>query len=158
MLKTIVEKIRKVLKVKFDNAKFQEKIIKHPDYILKAREVWNMINEDLGISDKIENTIAPKIEKFEKIIIGKFPELTKEDVIELRNNIIEELNHGKEKVLNQVGNLKQSEIFNSKLKEENEKLKAELDKLHDINNSLYKDEILDETSKILEENHVNRKI
>ena len=155
MLKTMIEKIEKVIKGKFDKTKFQEKIAKRPDYILKAKEIWNMIDDDLGISDKIENKVVPKIQKFEKIILAKFPELTKEDVVELRNSIIGELNDGKEKVLNQVEHLKQLQFFNSKLKEENEKLKSELDKFHNINNSLLKDEVIDETSKMVMEEKEN---
>lgn len=148
MLKIMIEKIEKVIKGKFDKTKFQEKIAKRPDYILKAKEIWNMIDDDLGISDKVENKVVPKIQKFEKIILAKFPELTKEDVVELRNSIIGELNDGKEKVLNQVEHLKQLQLFNSKLKEENKKLKIELDKLLNINNSSLKDEVLDESSKV----------
>ena len=77
--------------------------------------------------------------------------------MELRNSIIGELNDGKEKVLNQVEHLKQLQLFNSKLKEENKKLKEELDKLHKINNSLLKDEVLDETSKIVMDESDNNK-
>ena len=68
MLKTMIEKIEKVIKGKFDKSKFQEKIAKRPDYILKAKEIWNMIDDDLGISDKVENKVVPKIQKFEKIL------------------------------------------------------------------------------------------
>jgi hypothetical protein len=151
----MIEKMEKVIKGKFDKTKFQEKIAKRPDYILKAKEIWNMIDDDLGISNKVENKVVPKIQKFEKIILAKFPELTKEDVVELRNSIIGELNDGKEKVLNQVEHLKQLQLFNSKLKEENNKLKAELDKLNNINNSLLKEEVLDETSKMVMEEKEN---
>lgn len=149
MLKPMIEKIEKVIKGKLHKTKFQEKIAKHPDYILKAKEIWNIIDDDFGISDKVENKLVPKIQKFEKIILAKFPELTKEDVMELRNSIIGELNDGKEKVLNKVEHLKQLQLFNRKLKEENKKLKEELDKIYNINNILPKDEVLDESSKIV---------
>lgn len=155
MLKTMIEKIEKVVRGKFDKTIFKEKIEKHPDYFLKAKEIWNMINDDLGISDKVENKVLPKVQKFEKIILARFPELTKEDVVELKNSIIGELNGGKEKVLNQVEHLKQVQIFNSKLKEENKKLKEELDKLHNANDSSAKDEVLDETSKMVVEEKEN---
>lgn len=149
MLKTMVEKIEKVLKGKLEKTKFQEKISQHPAYLVKAKEVWNMINNDLGISDKVENKLLPKINKFEKIISDKFPELTKEDVLELKRSIIGEFNHGKEKVLNQMENLKQMQIFNNKLKEENEKLKAELEKFN-LNANLPTDKLSDE-NLIIEE-------
>jgi trehalose/maltose hydrolase-like predicted phosphorylase len=154
MLKTMMEKMEKVLKGKLDKVKLKEKMEKHPDYILKAKEIWNMINEDLGISDKVENKVLPKVEKFEKIIIAKFPELTKEDVMELRKSIVGEINIGKDKVLNQVEHLKQLQIFSSKLKEENEKLKAELEK-YQINDSLGSGEVFEEVSKIQKEDKLN---
>lgn len=142
MLKTVIEKIEKVLKGKISKTKFQEKIAEHPAYLVKAKEIWNMINNDLGISDTVENKFLPKIEKFEKMIRAKFPELTKEDVLELRKSISGEFNVGKEKVLNQIENLKQMQIFNNKLKEENEKLKAELDKLK-INDPLIAEKVVE---------------
>jgi hypothetical protein len=153
MLKTMIEKIEKVLKGKISKTKFQEKIAKHPAYLVKAKEIWNMINNDLGISDTVENKFLPKIEKFEKMILAKFPELTKEDVLELRKSISGEFNVGKEKVLNQIENLKQMQIFNNKLKEENEKLKAELDKLK-INDPLITEKVV-ENPKIEENEKLN---
>lgn len=150
MLKIMIEKIQKVLKGKLDKSKLQEKIDKHPAYIVKAKEIWKMLNEDLGISDKVENNVIPKIEKFEKVILAKFPELTKEDVLELRRSIAGEFNIGKEKVLNQMEHLKQMQIFSSKLKEENEKLKAELEK-YQINDSSIAGKVFNEESKVKEE-------
>lgn len=150
MLKTMVEKMEKILKGKLDKFKFQEKLAKKPEYILKAKEIWNMIDEDLGISDKVENKLLPKVERFEKIIIAKFPELTKEDVMELRKTIVDEFNSGKEKVLNQMEQLKQMQIFNKNLKVEDEKPKAEVNKFN-TNDSSATDEALSENYKIQEE-------
>ena len=146
----MLEKIEKVLKGKLDRSKLQEKIVKHPNYILKAKEIWNMINADLGISNTVENKFISKVEKFEKTVLAKFPELTKADVIELRKTIIGGANAGKEMVLNQVDNLKQLQIFNTKLKEENEKLKEQLSKFS-INETLNIDKILEEEPKTVTE-------
>lgn len=148
MLKTMVEKIEKILKGKLDNSSFKEKITKHPNYFLKAKEIWNMINEDLGISDTVENKFISKVEKFEKTVLAKFPELTKGDVIELKKSIIGGVNAGKDVVLNQVEHVKQLQIFNTKLKEENETLKKQLSKFN-INETLEIDKILEKESKIL---------
>lgn len=148
MLKKMVEKIEKILNGKLDKSNFKEKITKHPNYILKAKEIWNMINEDLGISNTVENKFISKIEKFEKIVLAKFPELTKGDVIELKKSIIGGVNAGKDVVLNQVDHLKQMQIFNTKLKEENEKLKEQLSKFN-IDETLEIDKILEKESKIL---------
>ncbi len=148
MLKTMTEKIEKILKGKLDNSSFKEKITKHPNYFLKAKEIWNMINEDLGISDTIENKFISKVEKFEKTVLAKFPELTKGNVIELKKSIIGGVNAEKYVVLNQVEHVKQLQIFNTKLKEENETLKKQLSKFN-INETLEIDKILEKESKIL---------
>lgn len=148
MLKTMTEKIEKILKGKLDNSSFKEKITKHPNYFLKAKEIWNMINEEFGISDTIENKFISKVEKFEKTVLAKFPELTKGDVIELKKSIIGGVNAGKYVVLNQVEHVKQLQIFNTKLKEENETLKKQLSKFN-INETLEIDKILEKESKIL---------
>lgn len=147
MLKTMLEKIEKVLKGKLDKLKIQEEIKKHSNYLLKAKEIWTMINVDLGISNTVENKFISKVEKFEKTVLAKFPELTKEDVIELRKNIIGGVNAGKEAVLNQVNHL------NIRLKEENEKLKEQLSKFS-INQNLNIDKILEEELKTVTEEKI----
>lgn len=147
MLKTVLEKIEKVLKGKLNKSKIQKEIEKHSNYILKAKEIWNMINVDLGISNTVENKFISKVEKFEKTVLAKFPELTKEDVIELRKNIIGGVNAKKEAVLNQVDHL------NSRLKQENEKLKEQLSKFN-INQNLNIDKILEEESKTVAEEKI----
>lgn len=154
MLKTMVEKIEKILKGKLNKSNFQEKISKHPNYLLKAKGIWNMINEDLGISNTVENKFISKVEKFEKTVIEKFPELTKEDVIELKKSIIGGVNTGKDVILNQVEHLKQLQIFNTKLKEENEKLKEQLSKFN-INETLKIDKILEKESKTVTDENIN---
>ena len=71
MLKTIFKQTTKVLKEKLNKSRLQEKLAKHPNYIEKAKEIWNIINEDLGISDTIENKFISKIKKFEKALSAK---------------------------------------------------------------------------------------
>jgi glycyl-tRNA synthetase alpha subunit len=155
MLKTMVEKIEKILKGKLDNSSFKEKITKHPNYLLKAKEIWNMINEDLGISNTVENKFISKVGKFEKAVLAKFPELTKGDIIELKKSIIGGVNVRKDVVLNQVDHLKQLQIFNTKLKEENEKLKEQLSKFN-INETLEIDKALEKESKTVTDENMNK--
>lgn len=154
MLKRMVEKIEKILKDKLDKSNFQEKIANHPNYLLKAKEIWNTINVDLGISNTVENKFISKVEKFEKTILAKFPELTKRDVIELKKSIIGGVNAGKDVVLNEVHHIRQLQIFNTKLKEENEKLKEQLSKFN-INETLEIDKILEKESKTVTDENMN---
>lgn len=132
MLDTIFKPIEKVVKSRLDKLKLKEKLSKHPDYMVKAREIWALIDHDLGISDKVENKLKPKIEKFNKTLRSKFPELSEEDVTEIRESIVEEINAGKDSVLSGVETLKQLKVSNIKLQEENAALKEQLSKIQSV--------------------------
>ena len=132
MLKTIFVQIQKALRGKLNKFGLEQKLSKYPAYIVKAKETWAMINKDLGISDTIENKLISKVNKFEKALLDKFPELTKDDVTEIRQSIVEDINESK------VDNLKQLQDSNTKLEEENAKLKNQLSKFQslDIENTI----------------------
>ena len=125
MLKTMFKQTTKVLKEKLNKSRITEKIAKHPNYLGKAKEILTMINDDLKISDTVENKLISKVDKFEKALFAKFPELTKDDVTELIQSIVGEFNIGKEVVLRQVDALK-------KLQDENAKLKNQLSKFQTV--------------------------
>lgn len=124
MLKIIFKQIKKVLKYKLNKYGLKEQFAKHPNYIEKAKEIWDMINEDFGVSDTVENKLTLKVDKFEKALLAKFPELTKGDVTEIKQSIVEEFNTDKDV----VDALKQVQDFNTKLQDENIKLKNQLSK------------------------------
>lgn len=77
MLKAILKPVEKILTNKFNKPGLKGELSKHPDYISKAREIWDMIDEDFGISSTIENVLKLKIDKFDNTLISKFPELKK---------------------------------------------------------------------------------
>ena len=125
MLKTLFKQIAKVLKDKLNKSGLENKFAKHQNYLEKAKEIWDMINEDLKISDTVENKLILKVDKFEKALFTKFPELTKDNATELIQSIVGEFNIGKEVVLRQVEALK-------KLQDENAKLKNQLSKFQTV--------------------------
>ena len=125
MLKTTFKQIAKVLKGKLNKSGLGEKLAKYPNYLAKSKEIWAMINEDLKISDTVENKLILKVDKFEKALFTKFPELTKDNATELIQSIVGEFNIGKEVVLRQVDALK-------KLQDENAKLKNQLSKFQTV--------------------------
>ena len=129
MLDIILKPIQKVLSTRLEKTKLKEEFLNHPNYTAKAKEIWDMIDEDFGITSTIENVLKLKIDKFDKTLIEKFPELTPKDISELKENIIGELSAGKDACLNEMYGIKQLKDINSIRKEENEKLKAQLSKL-----------------------------
>ena len=132
MLKTSFEQIEKVLKGTLNKSGLEKKLKKHSNYFAKSKEIWAMINEDLGISDIVENKLISPIGKFERALLVKFPELTKDDVIEIIQSIVGKINAGKDAVLSKVDALKQLQDFNTKLQDENAKLKNQLSKFQSV--------------------------
>ncbi len=126
MLKSILKPMEKILASRFTKSGLKEELSKHPDYLSKAREIWDMIDEDFGISSTIENMLKLKIDKFDNTLISKFPELKEEDIEELKQSILGNLNPSKDFVLSNAKVIKELNDINSKLQEENEKLKMEL--------------------------------
>ena len=117
MLKTILKLVIKVLVSKLQKSGLEEKIIKNKQYIDAAKQVWNVVEENTRITESIKEKLESKAEMFDRMLLKKFPELSKEDVAELRQSIAGEVNKGKEAVL------ENSEIL-KKLQEENEQLKS----------------------------------
>ncbi|MDC4243476.1 hypothetical protein [Clostridium perfringens] len=119
MLKTILKLIIKVLESKLQKSGLEEKIIKNKQYIDVAKQVWNIVEENFRITESVEKKLSSKADEFNKIMLDKFPELSKEDVAELRQSIAGEVNKGKESVL------ENSEIL-KKLQSENDVLKSKI--------------------------------
>ena len=132
MIKTVFKQAAKVLKGKLNKFGLEEKLAKHPNYLEKAKEIWAMINEDLRISNTVENKFISKVEKFEKALLAKFPELTKADVTEIKQSIVEEFNTGKDAVISKVDDLRNLKDLNTQLQDENAKLKNELSKFQSV--------------------------
>lgn len=126
MLKTMFKQTAKVLKEKLNKSRITQKIAKHPNYLAKAKEILTMVNDDLKISDTVENKLIPKVNKFEKALMAKFPELTKDDVTEIKQSIVGDFDTVKEAMLKELQDL------NSKLQEENTKLKNKLSKFQSV--------------------------
>lgn len=128
MLKTMFKQTTKVLKEKFNKTRITEKITKHPNCLEKAKEILTKMDDNLKISNTVGNKLIPKVNEFEKALIAKFPELTKDDVTEIKQSIIEDFDAAKDAAL------KELQDFNTKLQEENEKLKNQLSKFSSVDN------------------------
>lgn len=126
MIKTILTLIAKVLESRLKKSGLEEVIFKNKNYITEAKKIWNMIDENSRISKTIEEKLSSKADEFDKILLVKFPELTQDDIAELRQSIAGEVNAGKEVVLSQVDVLKQLQDSNTQLQAENASLENQL--------------------------------
>lgn len=132
MLKTILKPIEVILKSRIEQSGLKDEFAKYPEYVAKAKEIWDMIDKDFGISNTIENMLKIKIDKFDETLNKKFPELKSEDITKLKESIIGEFNENKGKVLNQVYAFKELQDLYTKVQEENEKLKEQLGKIKEV--------------------------
>lgn len=132
MLKTILEPVKVVVNNRISKLALKKKLLKQSNYVGKAKEIWEMIDKDFGISNTIENVLKLKIDKFEQTLVKKFPELSSKDIEGLKAKIITESNLAQTIEASKVNVLKQLQDLSAKLKKENEKLKSELKKITSI--------------------------
>ncbi|HAT4226330.1 TPA: cobalt ABC transporter permease [Clostridium perfringens] len=93
-----------------------------------GKNIWNMVEEKYRVTDNIENLANSKAAMFDRMLLEKFPHLTENELIEVRQALAGEYNKGKA-MLNEDSLKQQAD----KLIEENEKLKTEK---ADLNNKL----------------------
>lgn len=129
MIKTILTLIAKVLESKLKKSGLEEIMLRNTNYIIEAKKIWNMIDENNRISKTVEENLESKAEQFDNILLAKFPELTEDDVQEIRQSIAGEINQGKAAVLDNSELLKKLHEDNTKLQAENISLKDQLNKI-----------------------------
>jgi hypothetical protein len=129
MLKTILKLLVEVLGKKIIKAGLEEKALQYQNYITVGKAIWNVVDENFRISETIEKKFESKAAEFDKLLLAKFPELTAQDVQELRQSIAGEVNQGKEVVLSEVDALKKLQEDNVKLQAENTDLKNKISQI-----------------------------
>ena len=129
MIRTALKLIVKVLESKLVKSGLEETILKNKNYITVAKQIWNVVDENFRISETVEETLESKAEQFDKLLLAKFPELSEEDIAEIRQSIAGEVNAGKEAVLDNSNLIKQLQEDNTNLKTELATLTEQLNKV-----------------------------
>lgn len=129
MIKTILGLIAKVLESKLKKSGLEEVILKNQNYITEAKKIWNIVDENKRISKTVEEKLLSKADQFNNALLAKFPELTQNDITELRQSIAGEINANKEAVVSNFDLLKQLQDSNTQLQAENTSLKDQLSKV-----------------------------
>ena len=132
MIKTILTLIAKVLESKLVKSGLEATILKNKNYITEAKNIWNMVDENKRISKTVEEKLISKIDQFNAALLKKFPELTQEDIDNLRQSIAGEVNADKEAVISNSDLLKQLQDTNTVLTTENASLKDQLSKVQSV--------------------------
>ncbi|MFT8350070.1 hypothetical protein [Clostridium saccharoperbutylacetonicum] len=136
MIKALIAILIKLAEARLEKAGVETLILKNESYINVAKQIWYMIDENFRISTIVEEKLKSKVDLFNEAILKKFPELSQEDVDNLRQAIAGEINQGKEEVLNNSEIIKQLTEENSNLKAENESLLSELGKIKSVTQSV----------------------
>ena len=118
VIKSLGEATREFIKVKVEAMEQKIKESKYNELFEVGKNIWNMVEEKHRVTDNIETLAQSKADMFDNMLLEKFPHLTKEELIEVRQAIAGEVNKGK--TLLHEDSLKQQA---TQLVEENEKLK-----------------------------------
>ena len=126
MLKELIKVLVKLIESKLNKCGLEEKILKHQEYVTTAKEIWNVVEENFRITENVEKKLNSKADEFDKLFSAKYPEISKDDLIELRQSIAGEINQGKQAVLDNSKLLQELQDENTTLKSENIDLKNKL--------------------------------
>lgn len=118
VIKSLGEAIREFIKVKVEAMEQKIKESKYNELFEVGKNIWNMVEEKYRVTDNIETLAQSKADMFDKMLLEKFPHLTKEELTEVRQAIAGEYNKGKA-MLHEESLRQQA----TQLVEENEKLK-----------------------------------
>ncbi|UBK39501.1 cobalt ABC transporter permease (plasmid) [Clostridium perfringens] len=118
IIKSVGNEAVEYLKAKKKVADQKIKESKYAELFEVGKNIWNMVEEKYRVTDNIETLAQSKADMFDNMLLEKFPHLTKEELIEVRQAIAGEVNKGK--TLLHEDSLKQQA---TQLVEENEKLK-----------------------------------
>jgi hypothetical protein len=132
MIKTLVKLLIEVLGKKAIKAGLEETLLKNQNYITAAKQTWNVVEENFRITKTVEEKIASKADAFDKILLAKFPELTQDDISELRQSVAGEVNQGKDAALSELAALKILQDRTVELQTENASLKDQLSKFQSL--------------------------
>ncbi|WP_271814152.1 hypothetical protein [Clostridium beijerinckii] len=116
MIRTALKLIIKVLESKLVKSGLEEVILKNKNYITVGKAIWNIVDENFRISKTVEEKVLSKADQFDKLLLAKFPELSQDDVVEIRQAIAGEINQGKSAVVDNSTLLKQLQDDNTNLK------------------------------------------
>lgn len=137
-MKELIKILVKLIESKLKKCGLEEKLLQHKEYVTTAKEIWNVIEENFRITENIENKLISKADEFDKLFLSKHPEISKEDLLDLRQSIAGEVNQGKQAVLDNSKILQQLQAENNTLKSENTELK---NKLNSISSYLPKEQL-----------------
>jgi hypothetical protein len=71
------------------------KISGHEEELNTAKEVWNIIEEKFRITENAKQILISKADEFDRLLLQRIPELSAQNLDDLRQSIAGEYNKGK---------------------------------------------------------------
>ncbi|XZN74425.1 cobalt ABC transporter permease (plasmid) [Clostridium perfringens] len=87
VIKSLGEATREFIKVKVEAMEQKIKESKYNELFEVGKNIWNMVEEKYRVTDNIETLAQSKADMFDKMLLEKFPHLTKEELTEVRQAI-----------------------------------------------------------------------
>lgn len=104
----------------------------HENKLRTAKEVWNIIEEKFRITENVEGLLNSKADEFDKLLLGKIPGITQENLDYLRQTVAGEFNKGKQAILAPADIQNKLQSDNSNLQNENQQLKEKLSQVQNL--------------------------
>jgi chromosome segregation ATPase len=127
LMKELIKILVKLIESKLQKSGIEEAILKNQNYITIAKQIWRQIDEDYRITEKVEDKLKSKAEQFDAKLLSKFPELTQDDIIGIRQALAGEINEGKTEVVSNSTLLQQLQSSNVQLTQDKATLQTQLD-------------------------------
>lgn len=105
--------------------------INYNSNLKKAKDIWNIVDEEFRITPTLTKTVEAKQQMFAKLLKSKVPSLTDDEISSIRQAIAGEVNKGKAVVTSDAvakqKELEDAKAQNVQLVAENEQLKKTLE-------------------------------
>ena len=126
-MKELIKILVKLIESKLQKSGIEEAILRNQNYITIAKQIWRQIDEDYRITEKVEDKLKSKAEQFDAKLLSKFPELTQDDITDIRQALAGEINEGKTEVVSNSTLLQQLQSSNVQLTQDKTTLQSQLD-------------------------------
>jgi chromosome segregation ATPase len=127
LMKELIRILVKLIESKLQKSGIEEAILKNQNYITIAKQIWRQIDEDYRITEKVEDKLKSKAEQFDTKLLSKFPELTQDDIADIRQALAGEINEGKTEVVSNSTLLQQLQSSNVQLTQDKATLQSQVD-------------------------------
>lgn len=141
IIKKIGEKVIEFISIKSKEVEQRINASGHAEDLKKAKEVWNIVEEEFRITGTLSKIYNSKVDMFNNLLLQRVPGLSQQNLDDLRQAIAGEYNKGKEAlttnaVVDQSADIAPLQAQISTLQAENDNLKSTLNQITQLGTSV----------------------